>query len=84
MDLGIKGRRALVNNLLPGPVHTDRLKDLEKKSPAFFKSLKDSVAIGRLGEPEELGKAAAFLCSAANTYITGTDVLVDGGATSSI
>jgi 3-oxoacyl-[acyl-carrier protein] reductase len=41
-------------------------------------------ALGRVGEPEELGRIAAFLCSAANSYITGTDVLADGGYTSAL
>jgi 3-oxoacyl-[acyl-carrier protein] reductase len=48
------------------------LEDLQKKSAAEIPS-------GRYGRPEELARLAVFLCSAANTYITGQTVLADGG-----
>jgi 3-oxoacyl-[acyl-carrier protein] reductase len=41
--------------------------------------LLDSIATRRLGTPEDIGKAAVFLCSADADYITGTSLLVDGG-----
>lgn len=78
-ELGRNG--ILVNNLLPGPIRTERLAHLAEESPDFYRSMAERSAIGRIGEPEEIGDAAAFLCSARNAYITGTDVLVDGGAT---
>ncbi|MBI4405749.1 MAG: SDR family oxidoreductase [Deltaproteobacteria bacterium] len=71
----------LVNNLLPGPTNTTRLQELLKKSPSFLQSITEQMAVGRIGEPEEIGRVAAFLCSAANSFVTGTDVLVDGGYT---
>lgn len=71
----------LVNNLLPGPTATDRLKEIKEVSPAFYQSMEQENAVGRLGVPEEIGKVAAFLCSSANTYITGADILADGGHT---
>lgn len=74
----------IVNNLLPGPVDTDRLKELEVKSPEFYKSMERNSALGRVGRPEEIGRIAAFLCSEANGYITGTNVLADGGFTSAL
>lgn len=74
----------LVNNLLPGPTRTERLQDLEKKSPEFYRSMETESALGRVADPEEIGRVAAFLCSSANTYLTGTDVLVDGGFTKSL
>lgn len=81
-ELGRSG--ILVNNLLPGPTNTDRLKDLEKKSPVFYRSMSEESALGRIAEPEEIGRVAAFLCSQANTFITGTDILVDGGYTKAL
>ncbi len=78
-ELGPSG--ILVNNLLPGPVDTARLHEL---GPSVVASMKQATALGRLAEPEELGRVAAFLLSAANTYVTGTDVLVDGGATTAL
>ena len=74
----------LINNLLPGPTNTGRLKELEKKSPAFYQSMSTESALGRIAEPEEIGRVAAFLCSNANTFMTGTDVLVDGGYTKAL
>lgn len=81
-ELGRSG--ILINNLLPGPTNTGRLKELEKKSPVFYKSMTDESALGRVAEPDEIGRIAAFLCSAANTFITGTDILADGGYTKAL
>lgn len=74
----------LVNNLLPGPTATARLDELKVKSPEFYQSMATRSALGRVGEPEEIGRVAAFLCSSANTFITGTDILADGGFTSAL
>ncbi len=76
--------QVLVNNILPGPTNTDRLQELKTKSPQFFNSMASETALGRIAEPEEIARVAVFLCSAANTYITGTDVLVDGGYTKAL
>ena len=81
-ELGAWG--ILVNNLLPGPTNTARLKELSHTNPDFFNSMLSTSALGRIAEPEEMGKIAAFLCSGANTYITGTDILADGGYTRAI
>lgn len=74
----------LVNNLLPGPTGTSRLDELKTKSPDFYQSMASRSALGRVGKPEEIGRVAAFLCSNANTFITGTDILADGGFTSAL
>ncbi|MBM4315864.1 MAG: SDR family oxidoreductase [Deltaproteobacteria bacterium] len=74
----------LVNNLLPGPTGTARLEDLKKKSPAFFESMAQETAVGRIAEPREIAKVAVFLVSNANTYVTGTDILADGGYTKAL
>lgn len=81
-DVGQMG--ILVNNLLPGPTNTARLQELALHSPQLFNTLQTQGALGRIAEPEEIGKVAAFLCSNANTYITGTDILVDGGYTNAV
>jgi 3-oxoacyl-[acyl-carrier protein] reductase len=65
-----------VNSLLPGVIATDRAKELGAEEPERVRQL----PTGRLGTVEEFAAAAAFLCSARASYITGTTLLVDGGA----
>ena len=64
-----------INNLLPGTIATERLRSLGQVSEA----LASRVPVGRVGEPDELGAACAFLCSSQAAYITGQNILVDGG-----
>lgn len=68
-----------INNMLPGFVETDRLKALSDK-PELREEWINRTALKRFANPEELGRVGAFLCSDAASYITGTDILVDGGA----
>jgi 3-oxoacyl-[acyl-carrier protein] reductase len=78
----------IINNLLPGPFATDRqvsgLRKLAEKAgqsyDSFVKARMAEVPAGRLGTPEEFGKACAFLCSADAGYIVGQNLLIDGGA----
>lgn len=65
-----------VNNLLPGRFATARLSQTEDGS------LPEPTGIpaGRFGDPAEFGATCAFLCSAQASYITGQNVLIDGGA----
>jgi 3-oxoacyl-[acyl-carrier protein] reductase len=77
-----------INNILPGPFLTDRL----RSNAAFHaqkvgKSAEDVLAeraaanpAGRAGTPDEFGATCAFLCSVHAGYITGQNVLLDGGA----
>jgi 3-oxoacyl-[acyl-carrier protein] reductase len=72
-----------LNFLHPGRIATDRVigtGTLEEAQAAA----RDTVPAGRLGSPEEIAAAAAFLCSAPASYITGTSLLVDGGLTRSV
>ena len=79
-ELGPRGIR--VNGLLPGPIDTDRARELDASTgdPAAAKEKKVAgVPLGRYGEPEEVGRAAAFLLSPAAGYLTGVMLPVDGG-----
>ena len=77
-----------INNLLPGPFDTDRLRgNFEFNAKASGKSVEDlrkaraeANPAGRFGTVEEFGDACAFLCSAQAGYITGQNLLLDGGA----
>ncbi len=77
-----------INNLLPGPFETDRLRsNLEFNAKAAGKSVDelrkartDANPAGRFGTIEEFGDACAYLCSAQAGYITGQNLLLDGGS----
>lgn len=77
-----------VNNLLPGSFDTDRLKSLQanavKQSGRDLDAVRAAAAkqipAGRFGEADEFGATAAFLCSTKAGFITGQNILLDGGA----
>lgn len=64
-----------INNLLPGTIMTERLAELGATADALVAR----VPAGRAGKPEEFGAACAFLCSEQAAFITGQNLLVDGG-----
>ncbi len=64
-----------INNLLPGTIATERIRELG----ATADRLVARVPMGRAGSPEEFGAACAFLCSRQAAYITGQNLLIDGG-----
>jgi 3-oxoacyl-[acyl-carrier protein] reductase len=76
----VAGDGVTVNSLLPGIILTDRTRALGADNPDFARTL----PAGRLGTVEEFAAAAAFLCSAKASYITGTTLLVDGGSSRSV
>jgi len=84
-ELGPAGIR--VNGLLPVRIATDRVRELDalRGDPDEVRArLSELIPLRRYGEPEEFGRAAAFLLSPAASYITGAMIPVDGGAISSI
>ncbi len=68
-----------VNAVGPGITRTDMIERLEQDNPEAFDELLDLVPLGRVGEPEEMASAVAFLASRAADYITGQTIYVDGG-----
>jgi 3-oxoacyl-[acyl-carrier protein] reductase len=68
-----------LNTILPGRFGTDRLLHLHGTMEAAEEAAEADVPIGRLGTIEEIGAAAAFLCSEPASYITGVALPVDGG-----
>jgi 3-oxoacyl-[acyl-carrier protein] reductase len=80
------------NMILPGRIHTDRIDELDganaKRQGKSVEEVREaslkSIPAGRLGKVEEFAAAAAFLCSVPASYVTGTMLRVDGGASRSI
>ena len=68
-----------INTLLTGQIATARIADLYGSIAAAEAASGETIPAGRLGRPEEMAWAAAFLCSDRAAYITGTAVAVDGG-----
>ena len=81
MDL--KERKIRVNALSPGPINTpayDRLAQSGSAGQQMLASIVNRVPMGRFGTPDEIAKATVFLASDDSTFVTGTELFVDGGA----
>ncbi len=87
-ELGSAG--ILMNVIAPGKIDTQRLAHLDGlraqrqgvPTEELRAAQEKAIPVGRYGTPEEIAKLAVFLCSGANTYITGQSILVDGGMVS--
>lgn len=81
-------RNVTINNLLPGAFDTDRLrsnfahiaKNAGKTPEAVAASRREAIPARRFGTAQEFGEICAFLCSAQAAYLTGQNILLDGGA----
>jgi len=81
--LELKGRAIRVNTLSPGPTHTPGLVELAGPDAAQQQGLLDyltsQLPIGRMGQPEDIAKAAVYLASDDSSFVTGIELFVDGG-----
>lgn len=92
LSVELAGQNIQVNGLAPGRIETGRINQLddalaEKRgvSRAEIRAASEkAIPMGRLGQPDEFGRVAAFLCSPAAAYINGSALLVDGGAVTSL
>ena len=78
----LKDRRIRVNAVSPGATDTPGLSDLlasAETGQQRLKMISNSVPLGRLGASDEIAKAVVFLASDDSSYITGTELFVDGG-----
>ena len=76
-EFGAKGCR--VASISPGIIATPMGKQEYEQQPVM-KMLVEKSALPRQAHPDELAAVAVFLCSPAASFITGTDILVDGGS----
>jgi len=81
------GRGVTINNLLPGPFDTDAQRehvqgmvDAERSFDQIWNGRVATNPAGRFGQPAELGAYCAFLCSANAGFVTGQNLLIDGGS----
>jgi NAD(P)-dependent dehydrogenase (short-subunit alcohol dehydrogenase family) len=82
VELGGDGIR--VNTVSPGTIDTPMLRrDLHDMNPtdleAFFAKVQAANALGRIGDAREIADVVVFLCSEGASYVTGEDIVVDGG-----
>ena len=85
---GVAGSNVTINNILPGSFDTDRLRSGQERSAkqrgvdvsVIREENAAKIPAGRFGTPDEFGAACAWLCSAQAGYITGQNLLIDGGA----
>lgn len=77
-ELGV--HRIRVNLILPGVIETAMTKSLID-DPAVRADALSNTPVGRLGHPDDIARMAVFLCGAEAGYITGAEMLIDGGQT---
>ncbi len=70
--------RITVNGISPGPFATD-INTVLMQDPAANAAFLAKIPLGEWGEPKDVGSLAVYLCSDAARFITGTDIVIDGG-----
>jgi len=78
----LKDRGIRVNVISPGPIETpiiDGLGENEEQRAGIRQYLTSQVPLGRMGQPDEIGKAAVFLASQDASFVAGAELFVDGG-----
>jgi 2-deoxy-D-gluconate 3-dehydrogenase len=65
-----------VNAIAPGGIRTPGVGEVDK---ATLKGFEEAIPMGRMGDPDDIGRAALFLASELASYMTGTQIVVDGG-----
>ena len=79
-QLAMEGREYGIraNSISPGVIETNQTRE-QLKDPEWAGSMLGKTLLGRLGRPEEVANVALFLASGDSSYVTGADIVVDGG-----
>lgn len=80
--LDLKDRHIRVNAISPGPTNTpgfDNIANTEAERQAFKAAVAQQIPLGRMAEPDEIGKVAVFLASDDASFVNGVELFVDGG-----
>jgi len=80
LALELAPEKITVNGISPGPYATE-INTAVLQNPELNQQFVSRIPLGRWGQPEEVGEMAVYLCSDAAGFITGTDLLMDGGWT---
>jgi NAD(P)-dependent dehydrogenase (short-subunit alcohol dehydrogenase family) len=80
LALELAPEKITVNGISPGPCSTEINKAL-MENPELTQFFLSRIPVGRWGRPEEIGQLAVYLCSEAAGFVTGTDIVIDGGWT---
>ena len=74
--LELAPHRIFVNAIAPGGIKTPGTGDMDRADLEGFEAM---IPMGRMGEPDDIGRAALFLASGLSSYMTGSQIVVDGG-----
>jgi NAD(P)-dependent dehydrogenase (short-subunit alcohol dehydrogenase family) len=76
----LKARKIRVNVVSPGPIDTEGLRGLRGATSAELDTLyAKNIPLGRLGHPDDIARAVSFLASDDSSFVTGSELFVDGG-----
>ena len=73
----LAGRGIRVNTIVPGPTNTAGLRS--GLAPEVLQAIASGIPLGRLGEPDEIANAVLFLASPESSFMTGSEIFIDGG-----